>query len=824
MKYYSHAKQDSNGLRIGSKLLVRHTMGVRDKALASLFLTKGFLFDKSKLEALISQICIYHDLGKYTTHFQNYLLDKEPYVQELKQHARFGAFVLLNKLSAEREEGAFIAWYVIVHHHSSLWDIAELRRMFKKHSDEQCVFDRQIPSFKPAFETAATELEEPNLEAWLRFPDVDETRKRLKSFIRNTNILHYFLTNYLFSLLIEADKLDASDSEVYKRKSPHSALVDDYKPLSLPKDFERLPFTSFSQNELRSYVRWQVSGHFKDREEMLHYRLFTLTAPTGIGKTLTALDFALKLKQVIRETEGREAQIIYGLPFINIIEQAIPDYEKALKNEASVLAHYQFADALEFTRKSDRDPSNENLNYNQRQMLMDTWQSDVVITTFVQLLQTLIGYRNKLLLKFHHLAGSIIILDEIQAMKREYLPLIGATLNYLAKFLETRILVMTATRPKIYELAQKEILDESGEMLLPQKELLTNYDAVFSVFKRTKIIPLISEPISDEEEFWDKIFMPYWTKSKSCLIVVNTVKRSLQVFDYLKKNLDELEINHPLYYLSTNIVPAHRMDVIRRVKEDLEAGLKPLLVSTQSIEAGVDLSFEMAFRDLAPIDSIIQVAGRVNRNNKKESEHSPVYVMDFGDCDLIYGKITTPIARKTLEAGKKQFPDGIYEENYFKLIEGYFDTVASRDSFQASRDIFKAMASLKYDGEKENGEVYVSSFRVIEDRGFAVSVFIECDDEASKALKAFSDLGRTDMSKHERKEAFEPFKRAFHQHIITVPKYLPKMEELIKMDSAILIPDNIWVVRSKVLKEYYDLETGFIRLNDNSANSQTISF
>ncbi len=828
MNYYSHAKQDDNGLRVGSKLLVKHTEGVREKALTSLFLANGLPFDKEITKELLSLICLFHDLGKYTSHFQNYLLDKKgEFDPELKQHARFGAYVLLNKLLPIWESEAFLAWFIIVHHHSSLWAINELDTMLKQGRTDNWVFDKQLPSFIPGIETIKAEINEPELGKWLHFPGKEVGRK-LRSFHSDfTDIQHYFLTNYLFSLLIEADKLDASDSSLHKRKSPPSGLVDKNKPLTLPEGFERRPIASFSQNELRSYVRWQVNSHFENRKEMLDCRLFTLTAPTGIGKTLSALDFALKLRTLIREEEGQEAQIIYGLPFINIIEQSIPVYEEVLGKEATVLAHYQFADALEFVKKADREPTSENLNYNQRQMLVDTWQSDVVITTFVQLLHTLIGYRNKLLLKFHHLAGSIIILDEIQAMRLEHLPLIGASLNYLAKFLDARILVMTATRPKIYELAQCEILDGRKEKLLPQKELLTDYEAVFSVFKRTKIVPLISSTLADEDRFWEEMFAAKWSESKSCLVVVNTVKRSLQVFDYFQKKWKSKQYYNPLYYLSTNIVPAHRMGIIKQVKSDLEAGLNPVLVSTQSVEAGVDLSFEMAFRDLAPIDSIIQVAGRVNRHNKKELEHSPVYVMDFGDCERIYGKITTPQAKNALKIGLEQFPKGIGEENYFKLIEGYFEAVAGHSSFQCSREIFNAMRSLKYDGElekKKSGEVYVSSFQVIEDRGFAASVFIECDEDATEALNKFRELGRSGLDKFKRKEAFEDHKKAFHQHIITVPKYLPKMEELMKLESATLIPDSIWLVKRDWLGDYYDLTTGFIRLDDKSTDSQTVSF
>ncbi len=825
MTYYSHTKKADDGSKYGSKLLIVHTEGVRSKALAAFFAAKGLPIEAEKTRQLLSDICLYHDLGKYTTHFQNYLLEKGEFDQELKQHARFGAFVLLNKLLPEWEAGALLAWYIIVHHHASLWDFNELRKWFLQYSQEEVIFDTQMPSFLLASETAKIELKEPDLKQWLQFSG-KEAGEKVRFFLKKeVGIQHYYLTNLLFSLLIEADKLDASDTPQYQKLSVPAHLVDISKPLLLPEGFELKPIAEFSQNELRSYVRWQVAKRLEDPKIMEH-RLFTLTAPTGIGKTLTALDFALKLRALIREKENREAQIIYGLPFINIIEQSITEYDKVLGKEAKVIAHYQFADALEQVKKSP-SAEDENLNYNQRGLMLDSWQSDIVITTFVQLLQTLIGYKNKLLLKFHHFAGSIIILDEIQAIRLEQLPLVGAALNYLAKFLDARILVMTATRPKIFELAEAQIVSEQNEKLLPQTELLPDFEAVFGVFRRTMIIPCIADVLKDEAEFWEDVFFGKWSESKSCLVVVNKVSRSLLLFDYFSKKWEKDKLKNPLYYLSTNIVPAHRLDVIERVKLDLKFGKKPVLISTQSIEAGVDLDFDMAFRDLAPIDSIIQVAGRVNRNNKKELEHAPVYVMDFGDCERIYGRVTTTQARKSLEKGLKQYPEGIGEENYFALINEYFDNVSNNSAYEDSRKIFAAMKQMKYDGpseKKKNGEKYVSSFQVIEGQDFAASVFVECDEDATLVLEKFRELGRSGLGKFDRKKAFEGYKKIFHQHIITVPKYLPKMEELMKLESATLIPDSIWLVKREWLSEYYDLITGFIRLEDKSTDSQTVSF
>jgi len=120
-------------------------------------------------------------------------------------------------------------------------------------------------------------------------------------------------------------------------------------------------------------------------------------------------------------------------------------------------------------------------------MMLDTWQADIIITSFVQFFETLIGNRNKLLKKFNHFANAIIILDEVQTLRLEYLPLLGSVLFYLSKFLKSRIVLMSATRPKIFELAQQEIVKSP----ILYKELLVNHEEVFALFNRTSIHPIL---------------------------------------------------------------------------------------------------------------------------------------------------------------------------------------------------------------------------------------------------------------------------------------------------------------------------------------------
>ncbi len=804
MIFYSHSKENDEGNVYGSKELKEHIFGVKEKALFHLNKSVQLGFSKEELVELIELAVNLHDLGKYTSYFQNYLLKKEPIEQRLKQHARIGGFAAFNLLEKE-EKKALLVFYLIFLHHSQLVNFSDVSIKLDRNLND--LIDTQLENLKPHFDLLNNELGLENLSDFIFYPEEKKIRKGFRVWQKkNANIQDYFLINYLFSLLIEGDKLDASDTQTHDLKA--------INPLSVDKRFGEVKVSDtkiedLDNNGLRNYCRAVVTSHIEDENILDHY-IFTLTAPTGIGKTMTALDFSLKLKDKIKFETGEESRIIYALPFINIIEQALSEYNKTLsEQDIKILGHYQYADIFGDEKQSN---SGEVQNYNQKLMAIDTWQADIVITSFVQFFQTLITNRNKLLKKFNHFAGSIIILDEVQTLRLDQMPLLGAALFYLSKFLKSRIILMTATRPKIFELAQKEILDEMKERV-EAKELLSNYEEVFSIFKRTSIQPLLNdltdEPENRTQEFVSSIFKSKWEKNKSCLIVCNTVARSIELFDSIKTHLEENELKNPIYYLSTNIIPAHRFERIEKIREDLSEGNSPILIATQVVEAGVDLDFDIGFRDIGPIDSIIQVAGRINRNNNPTKTHSPLYIVDFDSKKTIkiYGRLAYQQAKNAIEA------QSIFkEEEYLKLIEGYFDGISEKSSFATSRKFFDSMQSLNYDDEDK--ETFpVSSFRIIEESDFYATVFVEIDYDAEELRNKYLQkiLGELNSEEFNR-----DWKLKFQQHIISVPKFL--CEDLDQINEY---EENILFVPLAEIDGIYNHETGFNRSLKNSNNSFT---
>jgi len=688
-----------------------------------------------------------------------------------------------------------LAYYLILYHHRNLaypLDQKADRFLEKYDLDLEEIFLAQVSSISQDLPQIEQEVYQDNLHSALQFPN----RKSLRKFLRNwlekqesdVGIEDYFQINYLFSLLIEADKLDASDTPIHVQQSLPVDAVDDF--------IQSLNIEPTSQNILRDNVRKEVIQKLSD-PHILTKRIFLLTAPTGIGKTLTALDFALKLRSQIATSDNFIPQIITGLPFINIIEQTLAVYQKVLpQGQANILGHYQYADI--FGKEEEGDTQ----RYDQKLMQLDTWQADLIVTSFVQLLQTLISNKNKLLKKFNHFAGAIIIMDEVQSLRLEQVPLIGAMLYFLSEFLNTRLILMTATQPLLFELADTHILQKYG-MSTEGKitHLLDNPQHYFQSFHRTKLVPLIFPKLADETEFIHK-FSERWTESTSCLIVVNTVNRSLKVFQALQAYLQHQEHPNPLYYLSTNIIPAHRLERINTIKKDLKTGKNPILVSTQVVEAGVDLDFDMGFRDLGPIDSIVQVAGRINRENSDDRRYSPLYIVDFGDCQKIYGPITKNQAEQALGT------EEIFELGYLDLVETYFKKLTRDSAYLYSEKMFEALSTLRYDGEED---YVISKFKVIEESNRTVSVFIEEGAKALEAKKAFiKKLSSLGEEKSQAKRDFEKnHKKTFHQHIITLPKYyLPPSLEKILPDAFDL---EIYVLDSQQKPDHYDVNTGFIR-------------
>jgi len=370
-----------------------------------------------------------------------------------------------------------------------------------------------------------------------------------------------------------------------------------------------------------------------------------IISPTGTGKTLAGILAAVK--------EGR--RVIYTLPFISIVEQTFDVANSIFPGKVLKFHHMTYPD------DGDESKSPEDLL-----LMVESWDYPMVVTTFESLLSSLLSHKNADLKRLHSLCGSVVILDEVQAIPAEKWYVVKEALDVASKALDIHFIFMSATVPKL--LTPSEVCD-------PLRGREPNRVRV-SFENRT----LSPEELAEElrENF-----------KNSVMVELNTISSAERVADEL--------VDHriPVEFLSTHVTPYDRKLRIDRMKERLRRGDKFILVTTQVVEAGVDLDFPMVYRDLGPLDSIIQAAGRCNRNFYLEKGEVRVRrVKREGgrtDFSLVYGNLTEEV---TLRVIRNEFE----EKDFRGMLDQYYKELEStRDLTHHSEEVIRTVRDLDYD-------------------------------------------------------------------------------------------------------------------------------
>jgi CRISPR-associated helicase Cas3/CRISPR-associated endonuclease Cas3-HD len=321
--------------------------------------------------------------------------------------------------------------------------------------------------------------------------------------------------------------------------------------------------------------------------------VFTLTAPTGSGKTLAMLEFALRHAQ-----KNGLRRVVAVAPYLSIIDQTADVYREAMQiaegDDATLLEHHSLA--IDDSQTDDARRAHERLAEN--------WDAPLVLTTSVQILESLFSNRPSVCRKLHRLADSVILFDEVQTFP---LPLIAATLATLLRLAQryrVSVVFATATQPAFKELS--DIVARYSQGGWQPTEINADAPAMFNAVRRVAY----RWPSEDEKLSWPEVARRMCDGSAQALCIVNTKKQAASLYDAVCK------IAPASLHLSTAMCPAHRRTVIQDVTQRLESGQSCTLVATQCVEAGVDLDFPRVFRALGPLDSIAQAAGRCNRNQR----------------------------------------------------------------------------------------------------------------------------------------------------------------------------------------------------------------
>ena len=738
-----------------------------------------------------------HDFGKYTTYFQDRLFEREKIKLDVGNHSHisavFTAYVMLKRGFGEGRL-PLLAYSAVLSHHSRVKNyekylpattvkIEEHEEIYRKLE----LLTKQKENIKDNFDIIYREYTELGFEQEFKnfMEDENSIEKTLRKLRKEELSMHndktlYWIHQQIFSTLISADKISASRVKPIKQK------FMDFSELNRNREnkFKGSGNKSISKiNLIRNEIFLKVQESIKKNYAN---KLFSITAPTGSGKTMTGLFAALKLKELKPELR----KIVYVLPYTSIIDQnynAIRELyisdKEAEKNEYNYIMKHHHLSSYE------EDRSDEIYSAGDYQTFMENWESGVIVTTFVQFLETAVGANNKMLKKFHAFKDAVILMDEVQAVDIKYFKLLEYVFKELSEELNCHIIIMTATKPLFFPDAF---------------ELLEDHEKYFNMFNRTKLVCNIDSCMTVKEfadYFSDKI------EDKSYMIVVNTISQSLDLYGFLQENLGTFnEYGHKLKYLSTNLIPLHRKQRIDEIEKNLNKE-KIILVSTQVVEAGVNLDFDEVYRDLAPLDSIIQCAGRCNRNNRGFTGKVNVVKMvgDDGSTfgEKIYGFDIIDIVSKILESH-----DEIEERNYLQLIDEYYQKIRIKKSQQVSKKFISSIEKLNFD---ENDRYEIGKFSLVDEVNGYMDVYIEYDEEAENLLQKYIEAYKI-KNINKRREVTLPIRKKMSSYYISMPKkYWRKIEKFN------IVPgyDILRIPRSG-MNIYYDSSIGYKRKENDS--------
>ena len=752
-------------------------------------------------------IGVTHDLGKATKFFQDYIIEtdekkkKSLKAKENTHHGLLSAFityaVIKEYLSQSERKGELanflpiLSFLAVKRHHGNLMNaMSEISEVDVEREKILKVAKEQFESMdkNEINEILALLFREGKIDLKIDInnifnyilqsspKDISRKDERMVRYLREKSDLYpYFISQFLYSALLDADKTDAGlDGIKLDRLDLSSMLVDDFREL---KGFSS---NKDNINSLRNQIYEEAVERINDWN--LDDKIISLNVPTGTGKTLAALSLSLKLRARLENEKEIKPRIIYALPFLSIIDQnygvfkdVVSPNNEDLKDSRLLLKHHHLADVKYKTEENEYDVDKSLL-------LLEGWNAEIIVTTFWQLFNTLFSNRNKQLRKFNKLANSIIILDEVQAVPHQYWQLIHDSLKLLCEKFNSYVIFMTATQPLIFDEAKGEI-----------KEIAQRKEEYFRGLNRIELIPRIERALT-LDEFKALLNEDLIQKNeKDFLIVLNTIGSAQMVYKFIQ----DLKLeNTKEVFLSTNVIPKVRLERINEIRKSKDSQkVRKVIVSTQLIEAGVDIDADIVYRDFAPLDSINQVAGRCNRNSSKDEKGTVSIFILKDDRKEFYKYIYDPfLISKTLDI-LKPIKGPIKESEFLDLNNKYFKAVKRGMGEIDSKESLECIAGLAFKDLSEK-------FKLIEEDYPKVDVFVEIDDQAKEIWRQYRDL-QTEKNNLERTKKYLKMKKDFSEYLISAPDKFAH--------SLIVEGSDIGYISNAELPNYYDAETGFKR-------------
>ncbi|MAZ69986.1 CRISPR-associated endonuclease Cas3'' [Porticoccus sp.] len=567
MKFYAHSTEQQN--KSDWQGLSEHLTSVGD--LAEEFAAH---FGAQKMARTAGLL---HDLGKYTQEFQK-RLEGGPRVD----HSAWGARVVLERYE---QLGQLLA-YTIAGHHAGLAD--------GRVADDQkrtSLADRLAAGLPELLNDWEKEIALPSSKE-LNLPEGFKPRPDRGMFQLS------LLVRMIFSCLVDADFIDTD--EFYRQiegKAPRRGII--HPAIEQLRECLDQYLAKFRANSDVNRLRAEILGHVRGRATH-DPGLFSLTVPTGGGKTLASLAFALD-----HAIEHDLQRVIYVIPFTSIVEQNAQVFREAFGDlgEAAVLEHHSA-----FFDDPDKAPESKE----KRKLAMENWDAPIVVTTAVQFFESLFADRPSHCRKLHNIAGSVVILDEAQTLPIKLLRPCVTLLDELALNYKTSIVLCTATQPALRE-------DQGfSNGLKNVHELAPNPPVLYEKLRRVNVRHIGS--LSDDD------LANQLRQRDQVLCIVNNRRHARALYETIA--------DHPgARHLTTLMYAKHRRTVLEQVRIELKEEKPCRLVSTSLIEAGVDIDFPTVLRAEAGLDSIAQAAGRCNREGRRSREASETLVFATNNSD-----------------------------------------------------------------------------------------------------------------------------------------------------------------------------------------------
>ena len=602
-----------------------------------------------------------HDIGKYSIDFQKRILGENNYRVD---HSTAGARVCLEKGG----KYSFLE-YCIAGHHAGLPNYGNNY----DESTDSTLSGRRLKKLSD-YQAYQTEIEVPAINSM----PID-----LKRTVNPDFSLSVFM-RMIYSCLVDADFLD---TEAFMKEGKQGRNSGENIEI-LFKKLENY-ISGWLKNQDIDTVNGRRTEILKNCLEMgkTEKGLFRLTVPTGGGKTVASLAFALR-----HALENKMDRIIYVIPYTSIIEQNAKVFRDILGEE----------NVLENHCNVDYESSEELLPM---QLASENWDKPIVVTTNVQFFESLLANKSSKCRKLHNIANSVIIFDEVQMLPNDYLKPCIAMIEELINNYQVSAVLCTATQPALASFFHEGI---------SAKELCPRMEEQFEFFKRTVFENV---GVLTENDLIQRLEKEY-----QALCIVNTKKRAQRIYKQLE--------GEGVYHLSTSMYPKHRRRILREIRERLQKNKKCILISTSLVEAGVDLDFQSVYRELAGVDSMIQAAGRCNREGLRPEKESKVYIFQFEGKENVLGQRQQIDVAKSVIADNRDISDMESITQYFEML--YHIKGDSLDK----KKILDEFRNKRYNFAKVGKE-----FKLIEQN--TKTIFINYETEANETLCLLKERGFT---------------------------------------------------------------------------------